>query len=673
MFLRPMEFQRYIQASAKRANLRVEWKHGVPPHTDAKKIVLPILPAKATEQAYREQLHFANHEVNHVLYTDFEMSADVHCDAMRSFLGYIWNGLEDVRIESIGGAEYEGDRANADEIYPKLWGEAIENMRKHVFPPEQKEQGEEMRKRMTSMLWFVNEANMELYSSAAPIRNVIEKMLSPEAKAITEKMKAGDYLDVLRNVRRIEDKKKGTRATFELAKRIFKECYDLDPEKELERLKQDKPPEGQPPQKKGQPKPKPAPSKKQGEKGDKGEAQSKDKKDGDKADGEKGKGEGKPKKDGDGEGDKGQGDASGDGDGERGDTGEGSDAGANGQLGNDADADTEADGRTEWVNVSYQEFLPNKHEMQDAAHRSQPKAGMHIDYTGYTGSNAYTPPTKDEYGIADFCRPEKTNKPNMVEDRGDAVGNTNYAEVAKNANVAFASRVRTRLQIRAKDRFEHGVKRGKLQPSLLHRVTVPGAHELNQRVFKRRITNDTLDTAVVFLGDGSGSMGGSKYAHMMSTAVQFNEAVGNVLQIPIEIHSFTTNADTTMYVHRDFATRRLPEDELVRRMSIAGQFLWSNADGEAIMWSFDRLRQRKEKRKLLIVASDGQPAGGHGGDIVWYTKQVVKTIEEETPIEIVGIGIMDMSVADIYKEHYIINDAKELEQALLSLIDKKVR
>ena len=35
--------------------------------------------------------------------------------------------------------------------------------------------------------------------------------------------------------------------------------------------------------------------------------------------------------------------------------------------------------------------------------------------------------------------------------------------------------------------------------------------------------------------------------------------------------------------------------------------LKENIDGEAITWAFDRLKKRKEERKILMVISDGAP------------------------------------------------------------------
>ncbi len=70
--------------------------------------------------------------------------------------------------------------------------------------------------------------------------------------------------------------------------------------------------------------------------------------------------------------------------------------------------------------------------------------------------------------------------------------------------------------------------------------------------------------------------------------------------------------------------------------------------------------------------SDGQPTDGNG-DPVYYLTKVVKGIEQESPIDIVGIGIMDKNVRRFYKEHYIINQIGELEHALLATIERKLK
>jgi hypothetical protein len=290
VFLNQLEFQRYIQASAKRANLRVEWREGSFPHTNGDKIVLPILPADATELDYRKQLHVATHEASHVLYTDFDILKETNCDAMRSFLGFIWNGVEDVRIESLNAQEYEGDRANSDEVFPSLVGEGLGKLKKATR--EQLEAKAEILDQVLPVIWFMAKANTELYASAISVVPQIESVLSPKAEAYVQKMRDGTYFEEMREVRAVENPIRGTRAALELAKRIFKEVFGEDPEKELERLQQ--PPKPPPaPKAKAKLKPPPKPKEKKDDEGAKGKGkpEEKDDKDGDEGEGEEGKGE----------------------------------------------------------------------------------------------------------------------------------------------------------------------------------------------------------------------------------------------------------------------------------------------------------------------------------------------------------------------------------------------
>ena len=72
--------------------------------------------------------------------------------------------------------------------------------------------------------------------------------------------------------------------------------------------------------------------------------------------------------------------------------------------------------------------------------------------------------------------------------------------------------------------------------------------------------------------------------------------------------------------------------------------LKENIDGEAISWAFNRLKKRKEERKILIVISDGAPVDDstlsvNSGDFLEkHLKKVVNFIESTNDIEILAIG-----------------------------------
>ena len=84
------------------------------------------------------------------------------------------------------------------------------------------------------------------------------------------------------------------------------------------------------------------------------------------------------------------------------------------------------------------------------------------------------------------------------------------------------------------------------------------------------------------------------------------------------------------------------------------------AVGEAILWSVDRLHKRKNKRKVLIVLSDGQPASNRG-DCYQFTKDVIDQVHKDGRIEIYGIGIIDDTVKQLYPHWSVIRHEDELE------------
>jgi cobaltochelatase CobT len=237
----------------------------------------------------------------------------------------------------------------------------------------------------------------------------------------------------------------------------------------------------------------------------------------------------------------------------------------------------------------------------------------------------------------------------------------------------FAAQVRRLLQIRARSRFEYGQKKGKLDQSRLARIGMRDAPGFNERIFKNKIINDTTDTAVTVLLDASGSMHGNKWAHAIKSAELINATVSRALGIPLEILAFTDDeTGTIIYEAKRFNQLRLGDEELLQRLGYASAYMSGNADGEAVLYAYNRLRQRREKRKVLIVVSDGAPSCSREGDIDEFTKVVIKEIEADRHVDIYGLGLMSTSVRRYYKHHVVVNHGDSLEQSLLTLIDKSI-
>ena len=108
--------------------------------------------------------------------------------------------------------------------------------------------------------------------------------------------------------------------------------------------------------------------------------------------------------------------------------------------------------------------------------------------------------------------------------------------------------------------------------------------------------------------------------------------------------------------------------------------LKENIDGEAITWAFNRLKKRKEERKILMVISDGAPVDDstlsvNSGDFLEkHLKKIVKYIEEKSDTEILAIGI-GHDVSRYYNRAIKITDVNELGDVMISqlsvLFDKK--
>ena len=242
----------------------------------------------------------------------------------------------------------------------------------------------------------------------------------------------------------------------------------------------------------------------------------------------------------------------------------------------------------------------------------------------------------------------------------------------------FAQQVRRLLQIRAKVQVEYGMKKGKLDSSRLARVCfdAPG---YNERVFKHKVRNTTLDAALTVLVDMSGSMGGDKALYALASSLLLNE-VCSTLGIPLEIIGFsdahsseTWGSVPSMFIYKSFFDLKVSERDLIDWFAMSSNHMNGNPDGENILWAHDRLVKRKELRKLLIVMSDGSPAASRGSlGLKTFTRDVIQEIEKSKHVEIYGLGLLSSSVTEYYKENSVVNSPQEIPSKLLTLIERKL-
>jgi cobalamin biosynthesis protein CobT len=235
-----------------------------------------------------------------------------------------------------------------------------------------------------------------------------------------------------------------------------------------------------------------------------------------------------------------------------------------------------------------------------------------------------------------------------------------------------------------------GFRSGRLHGGSLHRL-----HVNDDRVFRRLQVNLSKATAVSLLVDNSGSMNGPKIRIAMQAAYALSQTLERV-GIKHEVLGFTCyNASHKQkeIIHRETAlvgkpyTRWEPIympiykgfDErinpLIKRRFVMGYNgtidLSGNIDGECVRYAGNRLVKRTEVRKVLIVLSDGQPAGWNGNYHKLASDLHAAVAElDKKKIECVGLGILDQSVKTFYPKYSVLRDLNALPGAVMGELQR---
>lgn len=301
------------------------------------------------------------------------------------------------------------------------------------------------------------------------------------------------------------------------------------------------------------------------------------------------------------------------------------------------------------------------------------RTGIHSDYDDSTGG--YQIPTPAEYKVGRW--PITSEFKSIMRGLKGEHSFFNKGAVTSfidSESKPLSAKLRHKLQIRAQSRYEGNKKRGYLHSGSLHKIVTSKGTQQAERVFRKHVVSDTLDTVVTLLVDCSGSMGGHKFETACAAAAALSQAL-KPLHITHSVYGFTNtpgNDDPVVWVFSDFG-ENVTQAELVDRFKVASTALMENTDGDGIAWSAARLYPRKEHRKILIVLSDGSPAGRRwAGSCAAYTRDVINRIQEDKVVEIYGIGICDRNVERYYKNNVYIENANELSNAVLTIIDKAV-
>jgi cobaltochelatase CobT len=247
----------------------------------------------------------------------------------------------------------------------------------------------------------------------------------------------------------------------------------------------------------------------------------------------------------------------------------------------------------------------------------------------------------------------------------------------------LANRLQRRLLAKQNRSWEFDLEEGLLDAARLSRVVTTPAYPLS---YKRERDTDFRDTVVGLLIDNSGSMRGRP----ITVAAMSADILARTLErcgVKVEILGFTTRAwkggqsrERWLASGKPAAPGRLNDlrhivyksaDAPWRRarrslgLMLREGLLKENIDGEALLWAHERLLPRTEKRKILMVISDGAPVDDStlsvnpGNYLEKHLREVIEYIETRSPVELTAIGI-GHDVTRYYRRAVTIVDAEQL-------------
>ena len=205
-----------------------------------------------------------------------------------------------------------------------------------------------------------------------------------------------------------------------------------------------------------------------------------------------------------------------------------------------------------------------------------------------------------------------------------------------------------------------------------------------RKPFKEQVRSNTDNVAVEILIDQSGSMGGSRIQIAKDTAIALAEALKD-LNIEFEVTGFHTAGERRISIPREAVTSGIfnrynetmqysifKEFGATNLSGIEKIFVGeNNCDPEAVQWAADRLSTRREKRKVLIVLSDGYPAASSASSKVMGDQLRLNVAKiSKAGIEVIGIGIESDSVRRFYPDYIIVNELNELPAKAMAKLAK---
>jgi len=236
----------------------------------------------------------------------------------------------------------------------------------------------------------------------------------------------------------------------------------------------------------------------------------------------------------------------------------------------------------------------------------------------------------------------------------------------------LSKRMQKQVMQALKDKKDGGKLTGLLMGKRLNTRSL--VHNDGRYFYNNRLPVDEAELSVALLVDESGSMASNDRittARAASIVIQdFCESLG----IPVCIYGHSTSyAGVDLYAYSEFDSVDKKDRYRIMDMSARG----SNRDGAALRFVCERLITRPEATKLLILISDGQPADrGYCGTEAEADLRGIKREYSNKGLKLFAAAIGDdrPNIERIYGDGFLdITDLSKLPSNLARLIIKHIK
>ena len=338
----------------------------------------------------------------------------------------------------------------------------------------------------------------------------------------------------------------------------------------------------------------------------------------------------------------------------------------------DSDDTEDADGESDGTDA---EYMSDEGDDEPAGPSQIPRHDHNLNPDDRNAYRVWSTVHDEVIAAEDLCDPEELARLRQNLDQ--------QLQHLQTIIARLANRLQRKLLAKQNRSWEFDLEEGILDTARLDRVVINPMDPLS---YKQETDTEFRDTVVTLLIDNSGSMRGRP----ISVAAVSADIIARTLErcaVKVEILGFTTRAwkggqarETWLAAGKPANPGRLNDlrhivyksaDAPWRRarknlgLMLREGILKENIDGEALLWAHNRTIGRPERRKILMVISDGAPVDDStlsvnpGNYLEKHLRDTIAWIETMSPVQLLAIGI-GHDVTRYYRRAVTLVDAEQL-------------